>query len=358
MSGGIDSSVCAILLKEAGHDVIGVTYRTWDSITESCIAKEKGCCTIESIMEAKHLAQTMEIEHHIIDLREKFKTEIIKKFIDEYLAGRTPNPCVDCNSQIKWGDLLQIADKLGCSKIATGHYAQIQYENGRYFLSKGIDDTKDQTYFLWKLTQENLARTIFPLGNFTKPQIRQIALDKGFEKLSKKRESQEICFIPDNDYRSFLVQNAPQETSTIRQGNFILADGTIVGQHKGYPYYTIGQRKGLNIALGEPYYVTHIDPISNTITLGKREQLLSKKMILTEVNLMKYEFLPKEGITIEVKIRYRSTPTPAIATTTTEEGLALEFLEPVSAATPGQSAVIYEKNDVVGGGIISKIITD
>ena len=207
MSGGIDSTVAAMLLLDQGYELVGVTYRVYDQISQACMEKEKGCCSVNAIFEAKHMAQQMGFEHHILDIRKDFNDLVIRNFIDEYLQGHTPNPCVLCNSTIKWGKLITLADELGCDYIATGHYARIGQQDGRYFLRKGVDETKDQTYFLWTLTQENLARTIFPLGELTKPEVRQIALEKGYEKLSKKSESQEICFIPDNDYRTFLAEN-------------------------------------------------------------------------------------------------------------------------------------------------------
>ena len=203
MSGGIDSTVAAMLLQDQGYELVGVTYRVYDQISQACMEKEKGCCSVNAIFEAKHMALQMGFEHHILDIRKDFNDLVIRNFIDEYLQGHTPNPCVLCNSTIKWGKLIAMADELGCDYIATGHYARIGQQDGRYFLRKGVDETKDQTYFLWTLTQENLARTIFPLGELTKPEVRQIALEKGYENLSKKSESQEICFIPDNDYRTF-----------------------------------------------------------------------------------------------------------------------------------------------------------
>ncbi len=353
MSGGIDSSVCGMLLKEQGFEVCGVTYRTYDSISESCISKETGCCSVESIMEAKHLAEKLGISHTIVDFREKFSKTIISDFVSEYLNGRTPNPCVVCNSSIKWGQLMTIADEMQCQKIATGHYAQVKFENGRYFLSMGVDHSKDQTYFLWKLTQENLARTLFPIGTYTKPEIRQIAGERGFVKLSQKRESQEICFIPDNDYRRFLMETEPEKIKDIGPGDFVLADGKVVGKHQGYPFYTIGQRKGLNVALGEPYYVVDIDAVKNKITLGKRQELEIEQVLISDVNLMKYTHIPSEGINVTVKIRYRSKPEEAMVYPEGEK-LSVRFKNPVAAVTPGQSAVLYEGNDVVGGGIIEK----
>jgi len=353
MSGGLDSSVCGMLLKEQGFDVYGVTYRTFDSIPESSTSELTDCYTDNSIMEAKRLSEKLGISHTVVDFREEFKQTIIKDFVTEYLTGNTPNPCVMCNSTIKWGQLLKIADKLGCEKIATGHYAQIKNENGRYYLSVGADKTKDQTYFLWKLTQEALARTTFPIGNYQKSEIRRIAETNGLVELSQKPESQEICFIPDNDYRRFLTEMAPEKIANIGLGNFVLANGKVVGKHQGYPFYTIGQRKGLNVALGEPYYVTDIDATTNTITLGKREELEVTSAIVTDINLMKYTTIPPEGVDVTVKIRYRSTPQSA---TIFDKGDYAEiiFKKPVSALTPGQSAVFYEGNDVVGGGIIKK----
>ena len=355
MSGGIDSSVCGMLLMDKGFKVQGVTYRTYDSVSKGCLEKETGCCTVESIMEAKHLAEKLGIEHTIIDLRAKFKETIIADFVNEYLAGRTPNPCVVCNSSIKWGQLLKIADELGCEKIATGHYAQVKHENGRYFLSMGVDLLKDQSYFLWNLSQEDLSRTLFPIGAYTKPEIRSLAGEKGFVKLSQKKESQEICFIPDDDYRRFLNENEPDKIKQIGEGDFVLADGTVVGKHLGYPFYTIGQRKGLGVALGEPYFVTKIDAESNKITLGKRTELEVDTVFITKVNLMKYAKIPESGLEVDVKIRYRSTAQKAIVKPT-ENGLRIQFSGGVSAVTPGQSAVFYEGTDVVGGGVIDRAI--
>lgn len=353
MSGGIDSSVCGILLKEQGYDISAITYRTYDTISESCISKQTGCCSIESMLEAKRFAEQLGISHQIVDFREKFKSTIIDNFIAEYTSGRTPNPCVNCNLAIKWGQVISIAKKLNCTKIATGHYAQVKYQNGRYFLSSGIDKTKDQTYFLWRLTQDDLAQTIFPIGSYTKNEIRKIANDRGFEKLSKKKESQEICFIPDNDYRRFLNDMAPEIIKKLGQGDFVLSNGKVVGKHNGYPFYTIGQRKGLNIALGEPYYVIDINPTNNKITLGKRNELEVKQTTVRDINLMKYQAIPPEGLEVTVKIRYRTPPEKAIIYCKNDT-ITVNFENPVTAVTPGQSAVFYEEDDVVGGGIIQK----
>ena len=350
LSGGIDSSLAAIFLKEQGYHVHGVTFRTWDYITESCIEKQKGCCSIESIVEAKQFADKIGISHQVLDLREHFKSTVINEFVQEYLAGRTPNPCVRCNAETKWGKVISLADELGCEYVSTGHYAQVRFENNRYILGMGADQTKDQSYFLWMLTQENLARTIFPLGGMKKSEIKKMAAERGLVKLVEKRESQEICFIPKNDYREFLKDQIPNIDHTVGPGNFLSMDGKILGKHKGYPYYTIGQRKGLGIALGEPRYVVEIKTNSNEIVLGEYHDLEKKSLKIKNVNLIKYDKIEGE-IEVEVKIRFRSQPVKA---TIYKENDSYSIItpHPLYAITPGQSAVFYQKGDVVGGGII------
>lgn len=350
MSGGIDSTVAAILLLEQGYELVGVTYRTFDNISKGCMEKEKGCCSVDSLFEARRMAQELGFEHHILDIREEFRSSVIRNFIDEYLQGRTPNPCVICNSTIKWGKLLETADKFNCQYIATGHYARIGQERKRYFLQKGKDEAKDQTYFLWLLTQDNLARTLFPLGNFTKPAVRQIALDHGYEKLSKKSESQEICFIPDNDYRAFLNEHVEHFSENYGPGDFVDTRGNILGRHKGFPNYTIGQRKGLGIALGHPMFVVAISAKENKVVLGTKDELQGRTFYAREINLMKYAQIP-DGLEVTAKIRYRSQG--GVANLYPEEGrLRVVFQQPIDSITPGQSAVFYEDTDVVGGGII------
>ena len=338
MSGGIDSSVAAMLLLEQGYELVGCTFRTYDSIRESCLSKEKGCCSVESIMEAKHLAGQLGFEHHIIDFRDTFKQYVIADFVNEYKQGRTPNPCVVCNSHIKWGKLLEVADELGCDRIATGHYARIAQMNGRYCLKRAADLRKDQTYFLWRLTSENLQRTIFPLGDLTKQQVREIALQHGFEKLSKKSESQEICFVPNNDYRTFL---AAQGVVSV-PGDYVNKDRKVIGRHAGYTNYTVGQRKGLGIALGTPAFVTKIDAENNIVALGDHDDLLEN-----EVRIRDCFFCGDSSLPVFAQIRYRSNPTEAMYSAG-----KLTFAEPVWAVTPGQSAVIYQHDILVGGGII------
>ena len=351
MSGGIDSTVAAMLLLEQGYELVGVTFRTFDSIKESCLAREKGCCSVESIMEAKHMAKTLGFEHHILDFRDTFREHVIANFISEYSRGRTPNPCVLCNSHIKWGELVKAADEYGCDLIATGHYAQIAEHRGHWYLRNAMDTHKDQTYFLWMLTEENLRRTVFPLGGLTKPEVRQIAFDHGFEKLSKKTESQEICFVPNNDYRQFLSEQGVQVVS----GKFVNAKGQVLGNHTGFCNYTIGQRKGLGIALGTPQFVTKIDAAHNEVTLGTHDELYATEVYASEARIRDAEWL-RESPAVSARIRYRSPAVPAridLSEYTPEHPtLRLHFDQPVWGITPGQSLVIYKDDLVVGGGLI------
>jgi len=349
MSGGIDSTVSAMLLMEQGYEVVGVTFRTYDSMKDSCLAKEKGCCTIDSIIEAKHNAERMGFEHHIVDFREPFKRCVIQNFIDEYMAGRTPNPCVVCNATIKWGEMLRLADEMGCDYIATGHYARIAERDGHVFLRTAADTKKDQTYFLWMLTEAQLRRTIFPLGDYTKDQVREIARSHGYEKLAVKRESQEICFIPDDDYRAFLKANVPDYAERVHPGEYVDAKGKVLGQHEGYVNYTIGQRKGLGIALGHPAYITHIDAASNRITLGSNDDMYATELrFRVPDGLLKYRNLEISTSRLMARIRYRSQAVPVKEI----DGNCIRFATPVWGITPGQSVVLYADDLVIGGGII------
>ncbi len=356
MSGGIDSTVSAMLLLRQGYELVGVTFRTFDSIKESCLAREKGCCSIESIMEAKNMAKTLGFEHHILDYRQIFRDTVIRNFVDEYMCGRTPNPCVLCNSHIKWGELMRAAEEYGCDYIATGHYAQIAECKGHLYLKNAIDTKKDQTYFLWMLTEENLKHTIFPLGGLNKAEVRQIAAEAGFTALSKKTESQEICFVPDNDYRNFLHN----EGCEVKEGVFVDKEGRVLGKNEGYQNYTIGQRKGLGIALGRPLFVTHIDATHNTVTLGERDDLLTQQITVKDVSIRDLSWLREDPL-VQVRIRYRSPATDAklifneneLSTTDCQiSTVNCRFSLPVWGATPGQSAVFYKDGLLVGGGII------
>lgn len=348
MSGGIDSTVAAILLLEQGYELVGATFRTFDTIDSN----DKSCCSEDSITEAQKLAQILGIEHHILDFRDTFRQHVVGNFVSEYAAGRTPNPCVMCNSHIKWGKLLEAADALGCDFVATGHYAQIVEHRGHLYLKTAVDSYKDQTYFLWMLTEENLQRTIFPLGELTKQQVRQIAYDHGYVALSKKSESQDICFIPNNDYRTFLSQQG----IVVQPGQYIDAEGNILGTHCGFCHYTIGQRKGLGIALGTPKHVLKIDAQNNTVTLGDHDDLYTNQVTAHQVCLRDPKWLD-ESPSVSARIRYKSPAVPANLQLLHDldnqsTNAVLHFEQPVWGVTPGQSLVIYKDQLLIGGGII------
>lgn len=353
MSGGLDSSVAAVMLHEQGYEVIGITMKTWDYATSGGSTKETGCCSLDSINDARTLAVNYGFPHFILDIRDEFGDFVIDNFVDEYIAGRTPNPCVLCNTHIKWEALIKRANKLDCEFIATGHYANIrQHDNGRYVISKGLDETKDQSYVLWGVSQENLARTQFPLGSFRKSEIREMALQMGQHEIANKSESYEICFVPNNDYREFLRHKRPTLDEEIGVGNFLLSDGTVVGQHIGYPYFTIGQRKGLGIALGKPMFVIAILPESNSVVLGEEHELEKTQAFVTNINLIKYPTLdkPMEAVT---KIRYKHPGSTSILTQK-DDIMQVDFPHAVKGIAPGQSAVFYEGNDLIGGGFLMK----
>ncbi len=351
MSGGIDSTVTALMLHEQGYEVVGITMKTWDYDSSGGSKKETGCCNVDSFNDARQAAVEHGFPHYILDIREEFGGFVIENFVEEYLAGRTPNPCVLCNTHIKWRALLKRADALGCEFIATGHYAKIrQHDNGRFVVSKAIDDTKDQSYVLWGLQQDLLSRTLLPLGPYRKTEIRQMALDFGYPELAKKQESYEICFVPDNDYRGFLKRRVDGLEERVAGGHFIDKSGKILGQHKGYPFYTIGQRKGLEIAFGKPVFVTHIDPDNNTVTLGDEEDLAASSMNVGKINMIKYDTITP-GMESNTKIRYKDKG--ALSHIYPENGgMRVQFYEDVKGIAPGQSAVFYEGEDVIGGGII------
>jgi len=351
MSGGIDSTVSAMMLHEEGYEVVGITMKTWDYANSGGSAKETGCCSLDSINDARQVAVDMNFHHFIVDIREEFGDYVIDNFVDEYLAGRTPNPCVLCNTHIKWSALLKRADALDCEFIATGHYATIKELNGRKYVSKGKDERKDQSYVLWGLSQECLERSRFPLGPYTKPEVRKMAYDWGYHELSKKGESYEICFVPDNDYRSFLKHRVPDLEAKVNGGNFVNAAGEVIGSHQGYPFYTIGQRKGLGLAFGEPMYVTEIRPDTNTVVLGKVNELLRNGMKVSQVNSMKYQSIPN-GLEAVTQIRYNDPGALAQLKNLGNDMVEVEFLANVKGVAPGQSAEFYEGDDVVGGGII------
>jgi tRNA-specific 2-thiouridylase len=350
MSGGIDSSLAAVLLHEQGYEVVGMTMKTWDYASSGGTKKETGCCSLDSINDARNIAVSLGFPHYILDIRNEFGDYVIDHFTNEYLEGRTPNPCVLCNTHIKWDALLRRADRLECELIATGHYAQIRQENNRYVISKGLDENKDQSYALWGVSQESLSRTVFPLGKLRKTEIREMATERGFIDLVTKSESYEICFVPDNDYRGFLKRRIPTLEEQVRGGDFVLEDGTVVGKHEGYPFYTIGQRKGLGIALGYPIFVTGIDKVNNRVVLGVEKDLFRTGMTVKGLNLSKYAHLEKPLETI-TKIRYNDDGSPALIEQIGDE-MRVYFHEGVKSIAPGQAAVFYEGEDMIGGGWI------
>lgn len=350
MSGGIDSTVTAMMLHEEGYEVIGITMKTWDYASAGGSKKETGCCSLDSINDARQVAVNMGFHHFIIDIRDEFGDYVIDNFVDEYLAGRTPNPCILCNTHIKWNALLKRADAMDCEFIATGHYAVVKSLNDRKYISKGKDDRKDQSYVLWGLSQESLNRTQFPLGGYSKPEVRQMAKEFGYEELSKKAESYEICFVPDNDYRGFLKRRVEGLEARVKGGNFVNTKGEIIGIHDGYPFYTVGQRKGLGGGFKTPMFVTEIIPETNTVVLGEMDELIRNTMKVGKLNWMKYESLPKE---MEAVTQIRYNDPGALAGLHLEEDLVnVEFYANVRGVAPGQSAVFYEGDDVIGGGII------
>lgn len=353
MSGGIDSTITALMLHNEGYDVVGITMKTWDYTASGGGKKETGCCNLDSFNDARMAAVHHGFPHYILDIRDEFGAFVVENFVEEYMAGRTPNPCVLCNTHIKWRALLKRANALNCDYIATGHYASVyQNTNGRFGIKKGVDQTKDQSYVLWGLEQDLLARTLLPLGNYRKTAIRQMAHEFGYPELAKKSESYEICFVPDNDYRGFLKRKVANLEEQVAGGFFVDKSGKILGQHKGYPFYTIGQRKGLDIALGKPAYVTHIDPENNTVVLGDEEDLERDDMQVSKLNWIKYEGLEKET-EVTTKIRYKDSGSLSLVTPNAA-GVGVRFFEKAKGIAPGQSAVFYEGDDVVGGGIIQR----
>jgi tRNA-specific 2-thiouridylase len=355
MSGGIDSTVAAMMMHDQGYEVVGITMKTWDYANSGGSHKETGCCSLDSINDARMVSVARGFHHFVIDIREEFGNYVIDDFVNEYLAGRTPNPCVLCNTHIKWESLLKRADMLDCEYIVTGHYAHIRQmeDTKRYYISQAKDKNKDQSYVLWGLSQACMNRTLLPLANFTKPEIRQMAADYGYAELSKKAESYEICFVPDNDYRAFLKRNVAGLEERVKGGNFVDNTGKVLGKHIGYPFYTIGQRRGLGIAFGEPMFVTEIIPETNTVMLGRMEDLFKNQVDVRKLNLQKYEALPTGALEARSHIRYNDAGAMSMLHQLTPDHIKIDFWANVKGVAPGQSAVFYEGEDVIGGGIIS-----
>jgi tRNA-specific 2-thiouridylase len=352
MSGGVDSSVAAFLLKKQGFNLIGVTMKTWGY--NDIPQKDSGCCSLEAIYNARNVAAQLGFNHYTLDFTEKFNEIVISNFIDEYLSGRTPNPCVLCNKSIKWGALLEKAESLGADFIATGHYAKILYdsESGRYYVSESEDKNKDQSYALWRVSQYALSKTILPLSNFHKALIREIAKELGL-KPAETPDSQEICFVPNNNYRELLKIRVPDIETKYGSGDIIYHNKK-VGTHKGFAFYTIGQRRGLNISLGKPVYISKIDAEKNIVYVDDEEGIYSKSFTAKEINLMKYSEI-LSPLRVNVKIRYKDEGSLATIEQLGKDKIRVTFENPKKAVTPGQSAVFYEGYNVIGGGIIDEV---
>lgn len=354
MSGGVDSSVAAALLKKQGYDLIGITMKTWGFMEVGGAPKhESGCCSLDAIYDAKKVADLLGFPHYTVDFTKPFEETVINNFIDEYLNGRTPNPCVICNRKIKWEELLKKADSLDAKYVATGHYGMIEYnsESKRYCLKRS-DNKKDQSYALWGLTQEHLSRTLFPLGELTKEKVREIAAEFGL-KTAAKPDSQEICFVSDNNYERFLRERIPGVIENLQEGDF-LYKGEKIGKHKGIPFYTVGQRRGLGISAGKPVYVKSINNKNNAIEIGDKNDLLESHLEANEINYVSARNL-QVGDTIIAKIRYNDKGSPAKIIESQKERIIIKFASPKSAITPGQSLVIYdEQGYLLAGGIIRK----
>lgn len=383
MSGGVDSSVAAYLLKQQGYDVIGVTMKIYDFASgpepedkrelrrhdegtmeekqhakgameegqhESATQEENGgCCGLTAVEDAREVAWKLGIPHYVMNFRQEFKTHVIDYFIDEYINGRTPNPCIACNRFVKWESLLNRSLEIGADFVATGHYAQIdRLPNGRYALRKSVTEAKDQTYALYNLTQNQLAHTLMPVGQFKKDQIRQIAKEIGIG-VAHKPDSQEICFIPDHDYAKFIEEHISRQ---LPEGNFVDIHGNILGRHKGITHYTVGQRKGLNLSLGHPVFVLAIRPESNEVVIGKAEDVFSDRLTCSRLNWMSVDGLHGEQIHVQAKIRYSHKGASCVIEEIAPDLVEVRFEEPQRAITPGQAVVFYDGDYVVGGGTI------
>ncbi len=333
MSGGVDSSVCAALLQNDGYEVLGITLDLFGDTTQSQ-------------NDAKSVCDTLGIKHTVSNLQNEFKGFVIDNFINEYVNGRTPNPCIVCNREIKFGEMLKLADKLGCDKIATGHYAKIVEKDGRFLLCRGDDKAKDQSYVLYCLNQEQLSRTVFPLASHSKDEVRETAESLKLVNANKK-DSQDICFVPDGDYAAFIERTADFVSQT---GNYLDVNGNVLGQHKGVIRYTIGQRKGLGIALGKPAFVIDKNPVTNEVIIGDEEHLFYKKVYVENLNFIPFDTLSNE-MKVSCKLRYRHNEQPAVIKPY-KDGVLVEFLEPQRAPSSGQAAVFYDGDIVVGGGTI------
>ena len=348
MSGGVDSSVAAYLLKQQGYDVVGVTMQIWQDESHEEIENKGGCCGLSAVDDARRVAAMLDIPYYVMNFKSEFKRDVIDYFVREYLAGRTPNPCIACNRYVKWESLLTRSIQIGADYIATGHYARIcELPNGRYAIRNSVTAKKDQTYALYNLTQEQLKRTLMPIGDYTKEEVRKIAEDIGLM-VAGKPDSMEICFVPDNDYASFIEK----ETGvTSVPGDFVDVDGNVIGKHKGVIHYTVGQRKGLGIALGKPAFVVAIRPEQNQVVIGEDRDVYTERLYANNLNFMAVDDIP-EPVHVKAKIRYSHEGAYCTVRKIDSDTIECIFDQPVRAVTPGQAVVLYDGEYVLGGGTI------
>ena len=351
MSGGVDSSLAAKLMVDAGYECIGCTMKLYDN-EDIGVSRTHTCCSLDDVEDARSVAYKLGMKYYVFNFKDGFRDTVIKRFIEAYESGKTPNPCIDCNRYMKFAQLYERALTLGCDFIVTGHYARIETDGNKFYLKKAIDETKDQSYVLYSMTQDQLKHTKFPLGELRKTNVREIANDSDFVNANKP-DSQDICFVPDGDYASFIKRETGK---TYPDGNFIDKEGNILGTHNGIVKYTIGQRKGLGIALGQRSFVTNIDVLNNTVTLADDKDLYKKSFIVSDFNWI-YGETPLSEFQCKVKIRYRQKELPAIVTPLPDGKVKVVFDNPARAITPGQAAVLYDGDIVLGGGTIEKVIS-
>ncbi|HEV3207171.1 MAG TPA: tRNA 2-thiouridine(34) synthase MnmA [Terriglobales bacterium] len=360
MSGGVDSSTVAAMLRAEGHNVVGLTMQLWN---QRRLAGQEGmpesvqgrCCSLDDVYDARRVAETIGIPYYVVNHEDRFERDVVRPFVEQYLSGRTPIPCSLCNNHLKFDQLLIVAQQIGADTLATGHYARVEFDDkrGRWLLKRPADHSKDQTYFLFGLTQEQLSRTLFPLGGMTKPEVRERARLHGLA-LAEKPDSQEICFVPGGDYKNFIDAYLAEQGDALPDtaGELVTSSGEVVGEHTGIHNFTVGQRKGLGIATGSPLYVIQIKGDARQVVVGKQEELYARILRTRRVNLIAVKDLT-EPMRVAVKIRHRHEPAPALIEKSGEDEILVSFDEPQRAITPGQAAVFYDHDIVVGGGWIA-----